>query len=47
MDRDTGVDVSGLAGKTGIITGGANGLGEAYVWAFVVAKSVAVTVWPL
>lgn len=31
VDCDVNVDVSGLPGKTAIVTGGADGLGRAYV----------------
>lgn len=31
VDSDGAVDTSKLAGKTAIVTGGANGLGKAYV----------------
>lgn len=38
VDCDVDFDTSNLAGKTAIVTGGANGLGQAYVRALVDAK---------
>lgn len=42
VDCDAYIDPSGLAGKTAIVTGGANGLGKAYVKALHSAKLVKV-----
>ncbi|KAK5175619.1 uncharacterized protein LTR77_000758 [Saxophila tyrrhenica] len=37
VDCDAKIDTSGLSGKTAVVTGGANGLGQAYIRALVAA----------